>query len=88
MLGALKRRVDNWIGHFLHRNCFLKRVTKGKMEGKMAVRRRRGRKRKKLQDNLKVKRRYWILKNEILDHTARRTRFGIGYGPVVKQTTD
>jgi len=48
------------------------------MEGKMAVRRRRGRKRKKLQDNLKEKRRYWILKNEILDHTARRTRFGIG----------
>jgi len=58
------------------------------MEGKMAVRRRRGRKYKELQDNLKEKRRYWILKKEILDHTAGRTRFGIGCGPVIRQTTD
>jgi len=27
----------NWIGHILHRNCFLKRVIEGRIEGKIAV---------------------------------------------------
>jgi hypothetical protein len=29
---------------------------------------------------------YWKLKEEALDHTRWRTRFGRGYGPVVRQT--
>jgi hypothetical protein len=28
------------------------------------------------------------LKEEALDHTQWRTRFGSGYGPVVRQTTE
>jgi hypothetical protein len=84
ILHTLKRGTVNWIGHFLPRNCFLKRLTKEKMEGKMAVTRRRGRKCEQLLDNLKEKRRYWKFKKETLDHTVWRTRFGIGSRPVVR----
>jgi hypothetical protein len=45
---------------------------------------RRGRRRKQLLYDLKEKRRYWKLKEEALDGT----RFGRGYGPVVRQTTE
>jgi hypothetical protein len=30
----IKRRKANWIGHILHRNCLLKHVIEGKLEGK------------------------------------------------------
>jgi len=33
ILHTTKRRNAKWFGHFLHRICFLKRVTKGKIEG-------------------------------------------------------
>jgi hypothetical protein len=39
-------------------------------------------------DDLKEKRRYWKLKKEALDRTQWRTRFGRGYGPVIRQTTE
>jgi hypothetical protein len=39
-------------------------------------------------DDLKEKKRYWKLKEEALDRTLWRTRFGRGYGPVVRQTTE
>jgi hypothetical protein len=39
-------------------------------------------------DNFKEKRRYWKLKEEALDRTLWRNRFGRGYGPVVRQTTE
>jgi hypothetical protein len=74
----------NWIGHILRRNCLLKHVTEGKIE----MTGRRGRRRKKLLDDLNEKRRYWKLKEEALDRTLWRTRFGRGYGPVVRQTTE
>jgi hypothetical protein len=48
---------------------------------------RRGRRRKQLLDNLKEKKIYWKLKEEALDCTLWRTRFGRDYGPVVRQTT-
>jgi hypothetical protein len=48
---------------------------------------RRGRRSKQLLDDLKEKRRYCKLKEEALDRTLWRTRFGSGYGPVVRQTT-
>jgi hypothetical protein len=82
---AIKRRKANWIGHILHRNCLLKRVIEGKLEGRTG---RRGRRRKQRLDDLKEKRRYWKLKEEALDRTLWRTRFGRGYGPVVRQTTE
>jgi hypothetical protein len=39
---------------------------------------RRGRRRKQLLDDLKKKIRFWKLKEEALDRTLWRTRFGIG----------
>jgi hypothetical protein len=47
-----------------------------------------GRRHKQLLDDLKEKRRYWKLKEEALDRTLWRTRFGRDYGPVVRQTTE
>jgi hypothetical protein len=49
---------------------------------------RRGRRRKQLLDDLKEKKSYWKLKEESLDRTLWRTRFGKGYGPVVRQTAE
>jgi hypothetical protein len=49
---------------------------------------RRGRRRKQLLDDLKEKKRYCKLKEEALDRNLWRTRFGRGYGPVVRQTTE
>jgi hypothetical protein len=41
---TIKRRKANWIGHRLHWNCLLKRVIKGKIEERIEVMGRRGRK--------------------------------------------
>jgi hypothetical protein len=48
-----------WIGHILRRNCLLKHVFEGKLEGRIEMTGRRGRRRKQLLDDLKEKRRYW-----------------------------
>jgi hypothetical protein len=69
----------------LRRNCPLKHVIEGKIEGRIEVTGRRGRRRKKPLDNLKEKRLYWKLKQEALDRTVWRTGFGRGCGPVVRQ---
>jgi hypothetical protein len=63
-------------------------VIEGKLEGRIEMTGRRGRGRKQLLDDLKEKKRYWKLKEEALDLTLWRTRFGRGYGPVVRQTTE
>jgi hypothetical protein len=47
---------------------------------------RRGRRRRKLVDDLKERRGYSHLKKEALDRTKWRARFGRGFGPVVRQT--
>jgi hypothetical protein len=85
---TIKRRKANWIGHILRRNCLLKHVIEGKLEGRIEMTERGGRKRKQLLDDLKEKRRYCKLIEEALDRTVWRTRFGRGYGPVVRQTTE
>ena len=54
----------------------------------MEVTRRRGKRRKKLLDELKDRRGYCHLKEEALDRTMWRNRFGRGVGPVVGQNTD
>jgi len=46
-----------------------------------------GRRRRKLLDDLQKRRGYSHLKEEALDRTMWRVRFGIGFGPVVRQTT-
>jgi len=54
----------------------------------MEVARRRGRRRKKLLDDLKDRRGYSHLKDEALHRTIWRHRFGGGFGPVVRQNTE
>ena len=48
---------------------------------------RRGRKRRKLLDDLKERRRYSHLMEEVIDRAMWRARFGRGFEPVVRQTT-
>jgi len=70
----------------LRRNCLLQRVIDGKTEGGIEVTGRRGRRRKKLLDYIKERRGYSYLKDETLDRTMWRARFGSGFGPVVRPT--
>jgi hypothetical protein len=88
ILNAIKRRNVNWLGHILRRNCLTKHVIEGKLEGRIEMIVRRGRRCKQLLDDLKEKRRYWKLEEEALNRTMWRTRTGRGYGPVVRQTTE
>jgi hypothetical protein len=71
----------------LRRNCLLQRVTEGKIQGRIGVTGRQGRRRRKLLDDLKERRGYSHLKEEALDRTMWRVRFGRGFRPVVRQTT-
>ena len=50
--------------------------------------RRQGRRCKKLLDDLKDRRGYYRLKEEALDRTMWRNRFGRGVGPVVRQIAE
>jgi hypothetical protein len=91
---VLKRQIlllmitINWIGHILRRNCRLKQVIEGKIKGEIEVTRRRGRRRKKLLDDLKDRRGYYHLKEEALDRTKWRNRFGRRVVPVVRQIAE
>ena len=58
-----------------------------KIEGRIKVKGRRGRRRKLLLDELKEKNGCCKSKEEAPDRAVWRTRFGRGYGPVVRQTT-
>jgi len=87
ILHETRKRKANWIGHILRRNCLLQRVIEGKKKEWTEVTGRRGRRRRKLLDDLKERRGYYHLKEEVLDSTMWRARFGRGFGPVVRQTT-
>jgi hypothetical protein len=76
----IRKQKANWIDHILRRNCLLKQV----IEGKIKVTRRRGRRRKKLLDDLKDRRGYSHLKEEALDRSMWRNRFRRGVGPVIR----
>jgi len=82
ILHEIRKRKANWIGHVLRRNCPLQRVIEGKIQGWIKVTGRQGRRRRKLLDDLKERRGYSHLKEEALDRTMRRARFGRGFGPV------
>jgi len=88
ILHEIRKRKAGWIGHILGRNCFLKQVFEGKIKGEIDATRKRGRRTKKLVDDLKDRRGYPHLKEEALDHTIWRNRFGRGVGPVVRQNTE
>ena len=86
ILHEISKRKGNWIGHILRGNCLLQRVIEGKIQGGIEMTGRRGRRRRKLLDDLKESRGYSHLKEEALDRTMWRARFGRGFGPVERQT--
>ena len=86
ILHEISKRNANWIRHILRRNCLLQRVIEGKIKGGIEVTGRRGRRRRKLLDDLKERRGYSDLKEEALDRAVWRAHFGRGFGPVVRQT--
>jgi hypothetical protein len=57
-------------------------VIEGKLEGRIEMTGRRGKRRKQLLDDLTQTRAYWKLKEEALDRTVWRTDFGREYEPV------
>jgi hypothetical protein len=83
ILQTINRSEANCIGHILRGNCLLKHAVEGKLERMIEMIERRGRRRKQLQDDLKETAGYCKLKEEALDRTLWRTRFGRGYEPVV-----
>ena len=88
ILHEISKRKANWIGHILRRKCLLKQVIEGKIKGGIEVTRRRGRRRKKLLDDLKDRRGYSHLKEEALDRTMWRNRFRGDFGHVVRQNIE
>ena len=87
ILHDISKRKTKWISHILRRNCLLQRVIEGKIKGGIEVTGRRGRRRRKLLDDLKERIGYSHLKEEALDHIMWRACFGRGFRPVVRQTT-
>jgi len=86
ILHEIRKRKANWIGHILHRTFLLQRIIEGKIKVGIEMTGRRGRRRRKLLDDLKERRGYFHLKEEALDRTMWRAGFGRGFGPVVRQT--
>jgi hypothetical protein len=87
MQQTIKGRKCNWIGHILHRNCLILFMARKIREGY-----------KWREDEEGDVSSYWItlrekrghckLKDEALAHILRRTSFGRGCGPVVRQRTE
>jgi len=87
ILHEIRKRKANWIGHILRRNCLLQRAIEGRKQVGIEVTGKQRRRRRKLLHDLKERRGYSHLKEEALDRTMWRARFGRGFGPVVRQTT-
>jgi hypothetical protein len=83
ILHEIRKRKANSVGRISRRNCLLKQVIEGKIQGQIEVTRRRGRRRKELLDDLGNRRGYSNLKEKALDRIKWRNRFGRGCGPVV-----
>ena len=79
-----KRRKANCFGHILRRNCLLKHVIEGKIEGRIEMTIRRGRRRKQLLSDIKEKAGYWKLKAEAVDRILWRNGCERGYELVFK----
>jgi hypothetical protein len=80
---TVKRRKTNWIGHMLRRNCLLKHVIEGKIEGRIEVTGRRGSSLSSYCMTLKK----GELKEETLAGAVWETFFGKNYRPVARQST-
>jgi hypothetical protein len=72
---------------FCVETAFYNGLLNKKIKGGIEVTERRGRRRRKLLNDLKERRGYSYLNEEALDRTMWRARFGRGFGPVVRQTT-
>jgi hypothetical protein len=53
ILHEISKRKANWIGHILCRNCLVRQVIEEKVQGGIEVTGRRGRRHRKLLDDLK-----------------------------------
>jgi hypothetical protein len=82
----IRKWKANLVGHILRGNCLLQQVNKEKIKGWIKVTGIRGRRRRKLLDDLKERRGYSHLKEEVLDRTMWKARFARGFGPVLRQT--
>ena len=76
VLHTIPRRKADCVSHILRRNCLLKHTIEGKIGGRTEMQVRRRRTRTQLLDDPKETTGYWKLKDEPLDRTLRRTRFG------------
>jgi hypothetical protein len=72
---------------FCVETAFYNGLLKERYKGGKEVTGRQGRRCTKLMDDLKERRGYSHLKEEALDRTMWRARFGRGFGPVIRQTT-
>jgi hypothetical protein len=75
ILHEIIKRKANWVDHTLRRNCLIGHVIEGKIKGGLEVTGRRGRKRRKLLDDLKERRGYSHREEEALDSTMWTARF-------------
>jgi len=83
ILHEISKQKANWIGHTC-RNCLLQHVIEGTIKGGIEVTGRQGRRCRKLLDDLNERTGHSHLKEEALDRTMWRARFGRGF---VRQTT-
>jgi hypothetical protein len=84
ILHEISKRKANWIGHILRRNCLLQQVFEGKIKGGIEVTGRRGRRRRRLLNDLKEGRGYSHVKEEALDGAMWRVHFGRSFGPFTR----
>jgi len=84
ILHTIRIRNDKRVSYRLLRECLLRCV----IEARIEVAGRRGRRYKQVPDDLKERRGYWQLIEKTLARTVSRTRFGRGYGPVLRQTKE
>jgi len=73
ILNTVERRKANWIGHNLSRNCLLKHVTGGKIEGRIEETRRRRLRSKQPFDYIKETTEYWKRKERAVDRTLENS---------------
>jgi hypothetical protein len=72
---TITRKKVDLIGHTVRSNCLLKHVFEGKIESRIEVTGRRGRKVNQLLDNVKKMRGYWKLTEEVPDRTLVEKSF-------------
>jgi hypothetical protein len=70
ILHEISKRKAKCIGHILLRNSLLRQVIEGKIKGGIEVTGSRGRRRRKLPDDLKERKGYSHLKEEALDRNG------------------